>query len=391
MKVLHVNTHNTGGAAKACLRTHMALLSQGIDSKVLLRSKTQEDVPHVHEIWEGLSYAAKSKKYLEQKKLDRQQNKIRKELISAKELFSFPFSIWDITSHPLYEWADIIHLHWVAGFLDYPSFFKANSKKIVWTIHDEEPFSEGFHYHYNLHEHLGKDYMKQHIAVKKKAFENQAIQVISPSSYLNIKAKKSELFSHFSHHVVANCFNRTISSIDRNACREHLQIPQNKKVVLYVADDFRVPRKGFNVMEQAWISAFSSTMILCVLGSPSIKTNAEKGILSLGRLNNDSSMMQAYSAADLLVVPSLIDNFPNTVVEASCCGTPTLGFNAGGIPEMINDVNGAICEATSEDLAKSIPYMLNQDWDRNLIQNQAKEKYSSKLAANKLIEIYSGL
>jgi len=58
---------------------------------------------------------------------------------------------------------------------------------------------------------------------------------------------------------------------------------------------------------------------------------------------------------------------------------------------MINEVNGAICEATSEDLAKSIPYMLNQDWDRNLIQKQAKEKYSSKLAANKLIEIYRGL
>lgn len=47
---------------------------------------------------------------------------------SAKP-FSFPTTTWDIMKHPIVKEADIIHLHWVAGFLDYNSFFKQCHQK----------------------------------------------------------------------------------------------------------------------------------------------------------------------------------------------------------------------------------------------------------------------
>jgi glycosyltransferase involved in cell wall biosynthesis len=388
VNILHVNTHNTGGAAKACLRAHLALLSKGVDSKVLLRSKTQEGIPHVHEIWEGLSYAAKSKKYLEQKKLDLQQNKIRKQLLGAQELFSFPHSIWDITSHPLYKWADTVHLHWVAGFLDYPSFFNSNDKKIAWTIHDEEPFSEGFHYHHNLSEFLGKEYMNEHIQIKKRALRNQPIQVISPSNYLLKVSQESDLFSPFPHHEINNCANTSNPIFDKEECRNILGLPADKKIALYVADDFRVPRKGFKELQQAWESVSSASAILCIVGSSTSKADLQKGIISIGRLTSELAMNQAYSAADVLITPSLIDNFPNTILEATCCGTPTIGFNVGGIPQMINEINGTVCEPDVLSLSKAILNGLESDWDRAQIKKLAESKYNYDLAAKRLMGIY---
>jgi glycosyltransferase involved in cell wall biosynthesis len=46
--------------------------------------------------------------------------------------------------------------------------------------------------------------------------------------------------------------------------------------------------------------------------------------------------MLVYNAANVFIVPSLADNQPTTVQESLCCGTPVVGFNVGGIPDMIS-------------------------------------------------------
>ena len=48
-------------------------------------------------------------------------------------------------------------------------------------------------------------------------------------------------------------------------------------------------------------------------------------------------MAEIYSAADAFVIPSAMDNYPNTVIEAFACGIPAIGFSTGGIPEQITE------------------------------------------------------
>jgi glycosyltransferase involved in cell wall biosynthesis len=57
----------------------------------------------------------------------------------------------------------------------------------------------------------------------------------------------------------------------------------------------------------------------------------------LGRLDDDESLRRAYSAADVFVCPSEEDNLPLTVMEAMACGTPSVGFRTGGVPEMVEE------------------------------------------------------
>ena len=43
-----------------------------------------------------------------------------------------------------------------------------------------------------------------------------------------------------------------------------------------------------------------------------------------------------YSLADIFILPSQIDNYPNTL-ESFACGTPAIASNVGGIPEIVED------------------------------------------------------
>jgi glycosyltransferase involved in cell wall biosynthesis len=74
-------------------------------------------------------------------------------------------------------------------------------------------------------------------------------------------------------------------------------------------------------------------------------------IRSLGFLDDPARQALVYSAADMFVLPSLEDNLPQTGLESLACGTPVIGFEAGGIPELIEDGRTGLLAATGDGRA----------------------------------------
>ncbi|MFR7466444.1 MAG: glycosyltransferase [Phocaeicola vulgatus] len=56
---------------------------------------------------------------------------------------------------------------------------------------------------------------------------------------------------------------------------------------------------------------------------------------SMGKISDEYSLTLLYNAVDVYVTSSLAESFGQTIIEAQACGTIPVGFDLGGIPDII--------------------------------------------------------
>ncbi len=409
MKILHICTTDRGGAAAAALRLHQALLQQGADSNFLVLKQFKPETPQ--------SFVFRSDFFLN--RINNFWNRLLKQthwhwerhLLKGQsadnELFTLPTSWFDLSKSQIFQEADIIHLHWVSGFVDYANFFTNCSKSTVWTLHDTNAFTGGCHYTGTCKQFetacqicpqlqgTKQPFLaKKNFQIKEKAFETvRKMTIVAPSKWLVGLSQKSRLLGRFEHfHVPYSLDLEVFKPYSQAESRQKLGLPLNKKILLFVAQDVSNPRKGFHLLSEALqILQKKEDMMVCTIGK---KTNLEINnliIKDLGFITNLQTMAEAYSAADVFVIPSLEDNLPNTVLESLACGTPVIGFPIGGIADMVkNEVNGLLAkEVSGESLTKTIEVFFEKEFDKTKIRKDAEIRYAHTVQAKAYLEIYN--
>ena len=109
-----------------------------------------------------------------------------------------------------------------------------------------------------------------------------------------------------------------------------------------------------------------------------------------GQMQWEEFMPILQKAKFMVLSSECSENNPLTVIEAQSLGTPVLGANIGGIPELIEEgVSGmTFTSGDVEDLKDKILKMFEHHFDYEAIAKNAIERYSSEAYYEKLMKIY---
>ncbi len=421
MKILQISTYDIrGGAARATYRLHCGLRNRGQDCRMLVRYRDTDDAS-VSAIADDQGFKGDERFLMEIPVQEHYINAQRTDV--SNTMFSLPYPGYDISQSNMAQNADIINLHWVSQYQSPVTLHHlfALGKPVVWTLHDQWAFTGGCHYSAGCEGYCGNckkcpqltdDPFSLPEAVlrdKEELFKNADLTIVTPSRWMGDCASKSRLFKTFPVEVIANSLETDLySPLAKDQAKNRLGISADTITFLFGAIDGTEKRKGFSELVNAMEFCRKSTLfqelleadrirLLC-FGSPNHQLDRTGiPVISLGPLETDEEIREAYSAAEIFLLPSLEDNLPNTVLEAMSCGTPVIAFQVGGVPDMVTDgVTGRLVRAFDvEQMSEAIVSLaLNPD-QRSSMGEACREtvlkNYPLPVQAENYLNLYENL
>ncbi len=412
MKLAITSTNDReGGAAKCAYRLHRGLLELGVDSNMLVRSKITDDefVIPVQENFRKLVSMITPK-------LD----SLSLLFYPNREKFIFTpgrFGSFDPSSYS--DLFDIYNIHWVAGGYQSISSISRIKKPVVITLHDSWTFTGGCHIPFGCTKFMDScgncpqlksdeksDLSFKVWAKKYRDWHGKNIVLVGGSSWVTENARKSSIFNNHRIEIVHPGLDLNIyKPLDKKFCRNVLGFSDSDKLILFGAVSATSDKnKGFHFLESALKKLAAkdpdiSKIKLIIFGASSSSSELDFGIEThyMGKLYDDISLTMLYSAADVMIVPSIQESFGQTASESFACGTPVVAFNASGLKDIVDHkINGFLAEAYNpNDLAAGISWVLSDS--QRLIslgiqaRKKAERKFGVKDFAKNYLNIYESL
>lgn len=415
MTVVHIGylygRNNTGGAAIASTRLHLALLQEGIDSHYVCIRKCEEGL-HVHELPTGL----KQRIYLALTKLLRCMWKLtfyhRSISLNLVPLFGLERLLLKLRP-------DVVHVHWLNA--DVMSFEQLGhlrevlpQTRFVISLHDlfminaigpqprdDQRYLSGFMHEDSTRLERWLFNRKRHAIMKLDETVQGGIErplaFVGPSEWVVNCCRRSVIGRGVSAYVIPNlidpCFSYDSS----------LALPRGKFVILYGALGGRKSQyKGFDDLAAA----------LSLL-PPEVKANSELHIFGedanscetagvtthfMGNITSPRRLVSIYHRADVLAFPSREETQGMVKVEAMLCGLPVIAFNRTACAEgIVQGVTGWRAENNDvAQFAKGLQWAYGL-WRsdrvgayRQRVANYAQHLFSRKMLLNKIQGVYRG-
>jgi glycosyltransferase involved in cell wall biosynthesis len=307
--------------------------------------------------------------------------------------------------------ADVVHCHNLHGY-----FFKLDTlrkiskeKPVVWTLHDmwavsahcayppEDSLKNGFYQcselrHYAQIEWHNEKYL---MFKKRRVYQQTKIHLVTPSEWLKKLVSQSVLKDKPINIINNGIDTEIFKPQDKSKLRQKLGIPENKKVILFLAaggtDD---PRKGWQFAE-AVVKKFSqnnNTLFLSVGGSKEDRSGF--GLWFIPGTRDRTKIAEIFSLSDIFLFPSLADNFPLTVLESMASGTPVVAFDTGGVKEqIIHKKTGYLTKyKNAEDLSSGLEWFLSlSSQEQETISLNCRQRTENNFTIEKMTDNYLNL
>lgn len=416
MRVLILNTsERTGGAAVAANRLMESLNAAGVKARMLVLHKTSQSdrVIAIGKPWQ------KKLTFIWERLVIWINNRF-----SRKNLFTVSIANagFNVTTHPAFQEADIIHLHWInQGMLSLHNLQEiiASGKPIVWTMHDMWECTAICHHAYTcdlfksecrncrfLRFPDNRDLANRVFKKKQRLFLNAGLNIVTVSTWLAAQVRQSTLLKEKTISVIPNTLSLSEFKMrDKQQCREELSLP-DKHLILFGAARIDDPIKGVDKLFQALQLLITEHQFapeelhLVLFGKikypEQILPKIPVSYSDFGCITDTSLLSKLYSAADITLSASLYETFGQTLIEAQACGCIPVSFGNSGQADIIrHKENGYLADYLSiESLAEGIRWGITQgptQLSKASMRDSVLKKYSGEVVADQYIHLYQSL
>ncbi len=397
MKIIQIATSTDGGAGIAARRLNSTLNRYGEDSVLFSGSSPRLNV-EVNEIVGKKNFLVRNN--------SRFLTLFQRLILQKNKYLMTPWSIqttsiaWILDAKP-----DVIHIHTFYNLLDTETISDlcAFGKPIFITLHDERFYTGGCHHALECTNFKGGcNHCPQSRAIfeplvirqQRKLSESfrkaKSLTVIAPSDWIASRARTSKILE-FADVIKIN------NPLESEFLNNSALVKKDKKIsspfiVSFVAQDLFNPYKGLETLLECikiYENEFTEQQIqfMFVGKGPNIDIKALK-FRQIEKLLA-SQMTDIYFETDLLIVPSLVDNSPNVIFEALACGTPFVGSNQAGIPE-ISEIFGmeTFMYGDSHSMFRAIIKQKESKVDPDWVRNTALELVHPDKVAARVLKLY---
>jgi glycosyltransferase involved in cell wall biosynthesis len=407
LSVAHFSTLLAGGSGIAAQRLHRGLLGLGADSHLVYGDGSTSD-PTCRGAYQNQSFVRRN--------LAAIRTSIQNRKTSEGGFVTGPGWIRPTPLHDTGLQPDIVNLHWVARWLDLPSFFHSlpQNQPVVWSIHDLIPITGGCHYPKEC-DHFSKecgncpqqksphprDDTHKNFRIKKRLYEGSNLHFVGNSTWTTEQIHRSALgkCAKSITTIPLGLDPLQYAVIHKSVARQALQIPEGKFVIGFACSDFHEKRKGADLLLKALESLPSDNILLLIFGSGKWPQNAGcYQTISMGSIGSPRFQSLYYSALDVFVMPSLVETFGLVALEAMACGTPVAAYTAGGLADVVEDGVDGLMErevGSVSGLLRMLTWMMEHPSEREAMGRMARksveEKFSSALMASRYLDLYQSL
>lgn len=404
MKILQVNNvYNRGSTGKITADLHKTLKQRGIESVVCYGRGDACNEDDVHKV---------------STELYSKFNNLLSRFTGIMYGGCF-FSTNKLISIIKKEKPDIVHLQCINGYFvniyRFVNWLKKHNIKTVVTLHAEFMHTANCGYAFECEKWrtgCGKcprlkretksvfvDGTARSWQKMKKAFDgfkNENLIITSVSPWLEKRAEASPILAGKNHTIVTN-------GVDTNVfyCRNSAEIKsqlgiEGKKTIFHVTPSFNNDKDhikgGYYIIKLAEMLSAQKDIKIVVAGPYASGLNVPENVMLLGNVKDQDKLAALYSMADVTVITSKKETFSMICAESLCCGTPVVGFEAGG-PETITipEYGKFVKYADIDALCTSVTEKLNDNINKEEISSQAHRVYSKEAMFEAFAEVYKEL
>lgn len=393
MRIVHISMADFNGAGLCAFRICQSQRQMGLDSEMIVLRRRRKE-PFIHQVGAKRyfvhSILRKLKKFIH---LNDDVNTARQLARLHHAVYTLPVSGIDLENVTLLQQADLIHIHWVGGYLDYPTFFdEFGHKPIVFTLHDENTL-------YGIaniesqrlpNNPLEQKYYKVKYDNLQKA---RRLGIVFLSQMSNRLFENHLMIAHARKTLIYNMVNTAqYQPKNRSEARRRLGVDADATVFALAACNIDEPRKGLATLSEAVWRINPAHRIVAVGRNRSHHEFPHPNVIEAGASDTPEDMSWKLSAADYFCLPSLKENFAQVPLEAMACGLPVVAFPCSGTDDLITPANGIRCnDFTIEALEEGLRTALATHYDGAAIRADVKERFSPEKICGQYLSFYREL